>query len=236
MDRFFVGESADGSVELPEAEAHHARNVLRKKVGDEVEVFDGTGRSASGRFEVIERRRAVVTVGEWRSDPEPARRVTIATAFPKGERAKFLVEKATELGVDRLIPLHTTNSVVAPRDSKLERFRQTVVAACKQCRRNRLMTIDEPRKWGDFIAGTPEGLLVAHPPQDGRDEVQSEGLAGDVTIAVGPEGGFTTLELEEAADAGATPLTLGRHVLRIETAVLAAAVRFVRASPSDGHG
>lgn len=228
MDRFFTPDAPDhardGEVTLPDEEAHHARNVLRKRAGDEVELFDGRGGRADGVLETVERKRVVVRIfGEWIREPEPAVRLVIATALPKGDRARFLVEKATELGVDRLIPLHTTRSVVAPRETKLDRLRQTAVAACKQCGRNRLPEIDEPVDWPTFLSTKRPGPLFVADPTGETVEPPTD---GDLAIAIGPEGGFTPDELDAARAAGAEFIGLGRHILRIETAVLAAAVRF----------
>jgi 16S rRNA (uracil1498-N3)-methyltransferase len=234
VDRFYAPTAdTDGEVVLPADEAHHARNVLRKQVGDRVELFDGRGRCVAGQVVRCEKRETTVRVeGTWQVDPPPAGRLVLATALPKGDRARFLVEKATELGVARLVPLHTRRSVVAPRDAKLDRLRAAVVAACKQCGRNRLMDVDEPLDWTDLLAAPPGRLLVADREGERLGMLNFE---GETTLAVGPEGGLVEEELVGAREVGARFVSLGSHVLRVETACLAAAAVFSASSPISSH-
>lgn len=209
---------------MEDDEAHHLGRVLRKQPGDRVELFDGVGGSAESVVVEVARKKCRLRVANgWQQDEPPKRELVIATAFPKGDRARFLVEKATELDVARIVPLHTSRSVVAPRDSKLDKLRQTVVAACKQCGRNRLLEIDEPIAWSSFLPGELGHFLVASP---GATAAALGPPSNRVTIAVGPEGGFTDDELSAARDVGAEFVGLGRHILRIETAAIAAATVF----------
>jgi 16S rRNA (uracil1498-N3)-methyltransferase len=197
--------------------------VCRLKVGDEVELFDGDGQAIAAR--VVELGRKVVelvALGDPRIEPPPQVALTLAIAVPKGDRFGWLVEKATELGVARLVPIQARRSVVEPRATKLDRLRRTVIEASKQCRRDRLMALEEPAPWPRIAEGEPASLrLIAHPGglchQDWPAIVDGE----HVVLAVGPEGGFTDDEVESARSLGWRPVSLGRHILRIETAGLA---------------
>jgi 16S rRNA (uracil1498-N3)-methyltransferase len=148
--------------------------------------------------------------------------LTLATAVPKGDRFDWLVEKATELGVARLVPLITARSVVHPGTSKLDRLRRRIVEASKQCGRSRLMELAVPIPWTDCVSREFSGkdVWVADPSGApfSRGEVPSQ---GSVLAAIGPEGGFTPDELEAACRHGARLVALGRRILRIETAGMA---------------
>ncbi len=148
-------------------------------------------------------------------------RLEVAAPLPKGDRADFLIEKLTELGVTAFTPLATARSVVRPRDAKLERLERHVIEASKQCGRNVLMSLTPLTRWGDFLqrGDLPPRRVLAHP---GGAPVPSE--RGDVVAAVGPEGGFTDEEVAAAVAAGWVMARLGRRVLRVETAALAIAV------------
>jgi 16S rRNA (uracil1498-N3)-methyltransferase len=218
---------ATGVVTLDDVEAHHLSTVMRAAVGDVIELFDGRGRVADGTVSLLRKREVDVTVGAVRQEPRAASTLTIATAVPKGERFDWLIEKASELGVTRLVPLVTERSTVEPRESKLDRLRQLVVSACKQSGRNWLMEIAPVTPWREFVASIKHGqpFLVAAPEgkpwsdlMEGDREAASEWF-----IAIGPEGGWTPGELDLARDAGAMLVSLGPHILRIETAVLAVA-------------
>lgn len=229
-DRFYAdSDFRSATVELAGAESHHLAHVMRREVGDEVVLFNGRGLEARGEIVAIGRRTATIRIMAVReTGPDPAnggRDVTLAVAAPKGERFRWLVEKSAELGVRRLVPLKTARSVVEPGAGKLQKARQAVIEAAKQCGAGMLMEIDELTAWDEFLGRAHgPGLFVAHP--GGRplgaalDAVDSTSA---VCVAVGPEGGFTAEEIEQSESRGAIAVDLGPHVLRVETAALAAA-------------
>lgn len=219
-------EAAGGATaQLSDSEAHHFLHVMRGSPGDRVTLFDGSGFEFEA--EVVEMTRRDVTLAvlsRHEVDREPAVALTIGVALPKGDRQKVLVDMLTQLGVARLVPLVTEHSVAAPKESGIGKLRRSVVEASKQCGRNRLMAIDEPRKLGDFLQATKsETKLIAHPSGGPQPRAAA---SGEVAIAIGPEGGFTEAEIAAAAAAGWTPLNLGHSLLRIETAAVAAAALY----------
>jgi 16S rRNA (uracil1498-N3)-methyltransferase len=229
-DRFFAPVPFDAPVvELSRDESQHLSSVLRKSPGDVVEIFNGEGRAAEAVVETIGKRTATVRI--LRSLPTTLavlRHIELATAVPKGDRAGWLVEKATELGANRWTPLRLTRSVVEPGEGKLAKLRQTIITACKQCGRNQLMEVGAVQSWTEWLsAATRHGsLFVAHPsgvsPAETRRKLSGQSQSESFAIAIGPEGGFTEIEIAAAAEAGAHIVNLGPHILRIETAAIAA--------------
>jgi 16S rRNA (uracil1498-N3)-methyltransferase len=225
-DRFYTPHSFEGpTVELDGPEAHHLMHVLRKAVGQEVLLFDGRGTEATAKIVSLAKKTVELRVLSRTQSPEEAHvPVILGTAVPKGDRAGWLVEKVTELGVDRLVPLETARSIVHPGAGKLEKMRQTVIAACKQSGRSRLLQVDPTLTWNEFIAREfPERtVLVADPagaPIEGA--IKPNALDSAIVLAIGPEGGFTDEEITSAVEAGARLISLGPRILRIETAAVA---------------
>lgn len=241
-DRCFRPDLPEGGpLTLEGEEAHHLARVRRAAPGDVVEVFDGRGRSVVARVVATGRDRVELEI----VGPAPARRpapvrLTLASAVPKGDRFDWLVEKATELGVARLVPILTARSVVDPRSSKLDRLRRTVIEACKQSGRNDLMAIDPVTPWGELV-GLPESQLgrrwLAHPegPEVDAAPAGSPG-AGAACLAIGPEGGFDPAEVEAASALGWARLSLGPNLLRVETAALAGSCRLLFGPRSQEGG
>jgi 16S rRNA (uracil1498-N3)-methyltransferase len=221
--RFYCPDPAqNGSFRLSGDEARHVARVSRHCVGDFVELFDGNGFATRAQIvEIVKDRVELIATGQPIAEHRAPCPLTLATAIPKGDRFDWLVEKATEIGVSRLIPLVTERSVVDPRGSKLERLRRTIVEAAKQSRRSRLMSLGAPIGWTEFVRSVSgHACLIARP--DGLPPGRWPGLTGDrpIVLAVGPEGGFSSAEEKLAQDHGWQPIELSRHVLRIETAAL----------------
>jgi 16S rRNA (uracil1498-N3)-methyltransferase len=222
MERVYHPDALVGDrLEVTGPEAHHLARVRRVGLGDVIEVFDGLGGVVRGRVDRSERNRVEIAVESRRPPrPLPPVKISLATAVPKGDRFDWLIEKATELGVERIIPLRTQRSVVDPRTTKLDRLRRLVVEACKQCGRDQLLHIETMVSWSDFLARQAEGLrLLAHP---GGEPVAQYGATTMVVLAIGPEGGFTDAEVQQAEGLGWQTLCLGPNILRVETAGLAA--------------
>ena len=225
MDRFFhpAGLSRP-TLSLDEAESHHAARVLRKQAGDRVELFDGRGQSAIGEITLVKKDRVEVRIVELRKllvAPPPA--IRLAVAPPKGDRFRWLVEKATELGIDQLIPLLTERTVVEPGAGKLDKLQAAVVAACKQSGRDLVMQVVENTPLGDLIVppvSVPRTLLLGDPHGEMfQPELIPQGT-GEVLLLIGPEGGWSEAELERATQAGARRVRIADQILRTETAAL----------------
>jgi 16S rRNA (uracil1498-N3)-methyltransferase len=224
-DRFFTVEPlAPGEHVLSGAEAHHLVAVRRFAPGDRIVLFNGDGNEYPAAIVSTDRKQAVLTVlsveAVSRELPFP---LEIGAAMPKGDRGDFLVEKLVELGAARFTPLVTERTVVLPKESRLDKLRQAVIEASKQCGRNRLMRIGAVTNWADFTkARTSAPCFVLHPAPDSFAATRDP-RSGAIAFAIGPEGGFTPAELEVAEAAGWQRMSLGPRVLRVETAAIAAA-------------
>ena len=231
--RFFVETPIVGDrARLIGPEAHHLAKVMRAQVGDSVQLFDGSGVEFNARIEHRKKDSAELAILERRAiDRELPFVLTIAVALPKGERQKWLLEKLVELGVTRLVPLVTERGVAQPVDQAVERLGRAVVEASKQCGRNRLLAVcppSEAREW--FRSAPPDALRwIADPAgaplvNSTPDASSSSASSGnELCFAVGPEGGFTPDEVSAAHASGWQSVSLGRRILRIETAAIALA-------------
>ena len=227
MDRFFHPAGfVRPDFSLEESESHHAARVLRKQPGDTVELFDGRGQSALAEITLVKKDRVdvrIVRLGEVQQFPQPA--IHLAVAPPKGDRFRWLVEKATELGVDRLIPLLTERTVVEPGAGKLDKLQAAVVAACKQSGRNLVMQVSENTPLVDCLgdgstSATPRVVLIGDPQGEMFQPDMLPVGAGEVLLLIGPEGGWSEAELETATRAGARRIRFADQILRTETAAI----------------
>jgi 16S rRNA (uracil1498-N3)-methyltransferase len=212
---------APGPFALEGAEAHHLAGVSRIRPGDQVTLFNGDGAEYPARVLEVGKRSVLLDVqgGELPSRELPFA-LEVAAPLPKGDRTQFLVEKLTELGVTRFVPLLCERSVIEPRAGKLEKLERYVVEASKQCGRNRLMRVQEAAAWTDYVQPRESEIrLLAH-PAGGPLTIAPESPARPIRVAVGPEGGFAQPEVEEAMARGWIPVGLGPRVLRIETAAI----------------
>jgi 16S rRNA (uracil1498-N3)-methyltransferase len=226
-DRYFSAEPIHGDrAVLAGPEAHHFLHVMRGKSGDELVVFDGTGVEYTAQAARCTRSEVELAVlSREPVDRELAFPLTLAVALPKGDRQKWLVEKAVELGVTRIVPLQTARGVAQPTAGALDRLRRSVVEASKQCGRNRLLRIDQAQTLEDVIHTELVGAqrLIAHPDGAPPRSLDLHFDSAEVIGMVGPEGGFTEDEVERAKQAGWQALSLGPRILRVETAAIALA-------------
>ncbi len=243
MRRILLAEVRSGDVVLGDGEGHHVRDVLRLGPGERVEVFDESGRTADGEIVRADAKQVVVRVGEV-GVGEVGLRWTVAAAVPKGSRADWMIEKLSELGTAVFVPLAAERSVVLPEgEGKRARWNRIAAEAAKQSRRVGVMAIGELTRVEEYVAGiqeagwyltTEEGAVEVEEAarrmavgENDECRVRSEGSeagAPSLSLLVGPEGGWTEQELEGFRKAGLTGVRLGRTILRVETAAVAAAV------------
>ena len=248
LPRFHVHDLSAELVTLERDEAHHAIHVRRVRVGDEVSLFDDAGTQADGVVAAMSRGVVQVRIERRCRPPPAAASLTLAVAPPKGARAEWLVEKAAELGVAAIWPIRTARGVVEPREHRLDKWRRIAREANKQSGRADAMRVEPLMDFGDALArrgrcatviadmrgSAPFAVWlkqsVPDPPPTSEQHPRSDGggeVAGFHLVAlIGPEGGWTEAELATAREAGAAPVCLADHVLRVETAAIALAATF----------
>ncbi|MSR54449.1 MAG: 16S rRNA (uracil(1498)-N(3))-methyltransferase [Gemmataceae bacterium] len=231
-DRFFFddplypnicgGQKPGDIVELEGQEAHHLSSVRRFKPDDLVTLFNGDGHEYPARIlDVAKKRIRLQVMSVETPERELGFALHIASALPKGDRGDFLIEKLTELGVTDFTPLMTERSIVKLDDAKTEKLRRAVIEASKQCGRNVVMRVHPPAPWLEWCVKQPGLRFLANP--DASQSLTSTGA--DAIVAIGPEGGFSTSEIQAALQAGWETFSLGSRVLRVETAAIVAATR-----------
>lgn len=242
---------AGETVPLARQEAHHARDVLRLTDGTRVEVFDDAGTVGEGLLIVAGGDVSVrVERADLASPGTPAAQLTIAAAVPKGDRADWMVEKLSELGVAEFVPLAAARSVVLPEGKgKRDRWLRIATEAAKQSRRAGVMRITELASLTDALRGAMADSCQAWFLSTESEQTVPIAVAladlrpcARLTAFIGPEGGWTSQEVRQFLDAGATVVRLTPTILRIETAaVTTAAVAMClagqgsSASPLDGR-
>jgi 16S rRNA (uracil1498-N3)-methyltransferase len=222
--RFFTTDALSlGDYTLEGPEAHHLAAVRRFNTGDRVTLFNGDGSEYQAEVLSIHKKSVVLQISEVTSIARELKYpLVVASALPKADRADFLIEKLTELGVSHFIPLLTERSIVRPKQVIVEKLHRAVIEASKQCGRNTLMMVESPSNWQDLLERTdlPRIRMVLH--QDSGANALTKPAEGTI-VAIGPEGGFTPEEVEAARQAGWKTHSLGPRILRVETAALAAA-------------
>jgi 16S rRNA (uracil1498-N3)-methyltransferase len=240
LTRVFVdGALTSGEIiELPRDTGAHLAKVLRARSGDELVLFNGDGREFTGTIESVRSSRVSASIGAARSiDRESPFAVTLVQCVPRGDRMDFIVQKATELGVARIVPVLSQRSVVrldeSQSASKQAHWHAVAVSACEQCGRNRVPDVEAPQPLlhylGALAAESPGMLrLVLEPEHTSETHWRPGSIEGDAAplsgavIAIGPEGGFADEELEAFELSRFRRTGLGPRVLRTETAAIAA--------------
>lgn len=235
--RFFT----DDDLSQPEAgvsrdEAAHALKSRRLSSGARVELFDGKGNARIGILEKERSGLAHVRFSEpLTREPLPEHRLCIAVSPPKRDRMTFLVEKLSELGTDRLLPVLFRRSLdagVKENTAKISRWKRTTIEAAKQCGRNHFLEVEAPIRFSALpaIMESFDCRILLHPVAGAAvltDMLGSiEPFPEKTILIVGPEGGFTPEETETMTELGAQPAVLNQNILRTETAALASAAIF----------
>jgi len=224
-----AGLSVSSTLELDADKARYLSRVLRLHVGDTVSVFDGSGAEYAATISAISKSEATLSVGakvEARS--ESTLRVHLVQGISRGERMDFVVQKATELGIKRITPVLTEFGVVKLDPTRAEKRREhwikVAASACEQCGRVRLPLIDAPISLKHWFGGKAEkvGTEIILRPGAATPLARIDCPQTKVCVLIGPEGGFSESEFEDAEVAGFRPVSLGPRILRTETAAVAA--------------
>lgn len=218
---------------LAAEEAQHMRGVLRLKPGDEVFVFDGLGREYLCRIESLRRDAAALSILEEveAASSESALDLTLALALLKGEKFDLAVQKATELGVMKIVPVTTRLSDIRLRDERdaekrTARWRRISLEAAKQSGRARLPSIEEPLALDSLLESASHGdneyslMFVERGGQSLAQSLDTSAAPQSITALVGPEGGWTDEEIQQARTGNWQIITLGGRILRAETAAI----------------
>jgi 16S rRNA (uracil1498-N3)-methyltransferase len=214
-------------LELPSGETNHVHNVLRGRNGDLMELVDGTGRLFTAR---LRRGGEVAVVEELAATPGSGVEISLYQAVPKGGRMDLVVEKATEVGATRIVPLLADRGIVNPREGKIGRWRRVAEAAARQSLRLGVPEVAEPVRFEDAaleVGGS--GVLLHNAP--GLQPVEAV-VGSPASLFVGPEGGWSEGELSFAEEAGIAFGGLGPYRLRSETAGIVAVARTLAALES----
>lgn len=229
MRRFFAAPEnfSEKEIQLNADESRHLRDVLRLRIGEHVAVFDGAGNEFVCSIERIERKAVSLLILEKINPPSPESNLnlTLAVALLKGEKFDLVVQKATELGVKGILPLETTRADVKIKDEKdvakkLERWRRIALEAAKQSGRAVVPLIEKPIDFEDFVKTTSgERIFFAERGGEELNQMSNRNF-GELTIAVGAEGGWDEREIELARAEDFKIVTLGGRILRAETAAI----------------
>ena len=234
MHRFFVEPEQVGQdmVTITGNDVNHMKNVLRMKQGDKIGISDGTGMEYTCEVESLDQWAVTARILETQdSRRELASRITLFQGLPKSDKMELIIQKAVELGVYEVIPVATRNTVVRldkkKEESKRKRWQAIAESAAKQSKRmlipnvHEVLTFKEALKYAESMDVRLIPYELAKGMQETKEILADIQPGQSIGIFIGPEGGFEEKEVETAISEGAKPITLGKRILRTETAGLA---------------
>lgn len=226
LSRFFVNTPLTlGDIELPEQIAHYMGRVLRLPAGAEVQLFDGSGFEFLGSVSEITKKRLTVTLTEQIVGlPESPLHTHLGQGLARGEKMDFVIQKATELGVNEITPLVTERCEVRLSDERADKrllhWQQVAISACEQSGRTKIPVIHAPIVLDDWLVHVQADLkLMLHPM---AESIESYTKPSSLALLIGPEGGFSDNEIAKAVQQAFQSIRLGHRVLRTETAPIVA--------------
>jgi 16S rRNA (uracil1498-N3)-methyltransferase len=225
LSRFFIDAPLSlGSQQLPDAPAHHISRVLRLATGAAVQLFDGSGQEYRGELVEVGKKQVIVELREQLPGmAESGLRVHLGQGLSRGERMDWAIQKATELGVAELTPIVSERCEVRLKDERADKrlahWRQIAISACEQCGRSVVPIIHAPVALQDWLTLDADLKLVLHPL---ADPIASHQRPDSLAFLIGPEGGLSDSEIDQARNAEFLPARLGPRVLRTETAPVVA--------------
>ena len=228
MRRFYAPTEnfTENKIELDAEQSRHLRSVLRLKESDEIQIFDGAGHEFLCSIKEISKSKTRLDIiREIKPfSPESDLDLTLAAAVTKGDKFEFVLQKAVELGVTKIVPLITHRCDVKLRNTgkKLERWKKIIIESAKQCGRAELMQLTEPFEFENFLEATADGTKILFSERGGEkfSEIKSNKR---ITAVIGSEGGWEDFELESASKKDFQIITLQGRILRAETAAVSIA-------------
>lgn len=237
MQRFFVEpfqiEEEAHQIHIQGSDVNHIKNVLRMKVGEELWISDGASAEYCCTIEEISSEEVLLHIlYKQEPDYELPNKIYLFQGLPKGDKMEMIVQKAVELGVYEIIPVENKRCVVKldqkKAEKKVQRWQQISESAAKQSKRMRVPEVHAVLRWQDAVryAKNLDVLLIPYELAKGigetREILKMICPGQSIAVFIGPEGGFEEKEVQDAMDAGAKPITLGRRILRTETAGMTA--------------
>ena len=231
MHRFFIPQLYNEEMSITGVDAKHIGKVLRMQPGDKLQIVSDDGVSALAEVTTISESTVTVHCLEVLAEShEPAVKITLAQGLAKGEKMDFIIQKAVELGAYSIVPVAMEHSVVrldgAKADKKVERWQKIAEAAAKQSKRDIIPQVQEVQSVSQMLANNNcKTKIIAYECEDRmslKTALREAGQLDDLLLIIGPEGGISESELTKAREAGAVPVSLGRRILRAETAGLVA--------------
>lgn len=232
MPRFFVdlNQIQGDFAQVTGEDAHHIRSVLRSRIGEDVILCDGFGMDYSGTIKEIGEKEILIQISRKEvSYSEPKTKVTLFQGLPKGDKMEWIIQKCVESGIDRIVPVSSAHCIVKlgqKEEKKRERWQKIAESAAKQSGRGKIPQIGNVVSFFQAVeqAKSMNGALIPYEKEKNRGIRQfvSQFQGQTIALFIGPEGGFAEEEIELAEKAGILPVTLGKRILRTETAGLAA--------------
>lgn len=232
MAKFFVlkNQITEDKVYLIEENANHIANVLRCKIGEKIEVSSGDGFDYLCQIEEIKNKEVVAKIIDcFGNESEPKTKITLYQGLPKGEKMELIIQKCVEIGIDKIVPVNTDRTIVklsGKEDKKVARWNKISESASKQSRRGKIPIIENIISFEQAIESCKENNLNII-PYEKEEENTIKNIIKDfkgekIGIFIGPEGGFSEKEIEIAIKNNILPITLGKRILRTETAGMVA--------------
>lgn len=214
-------------LDLPDDTSHYIGKVLRMRVHQQVQLFNGQGGYFTALIKAIDKKTVSVIPSEFSPEERESNlSITLCQGISRGQHMDYTVQKAVELGVTEIVPIVTEFSNVhldrMRAEKRLAHWRAIIVHACEQCGRTRLPAIGMPISFNNWVERTVSGVKLIMAPRDGKNLKKLTALQREIILLTGPEGGFSADELSLAVSAGYEMITLGPRVLRTETAAVAA--------------
>ena len=231
MHRFFIPQLYQEEMSITGVDARHISKVLRMQPGQKLQIVSDDGISALAEVQEITEAEVIVHCLEKIAEShEPAVKITLAQGLAKGEKMDFIIQKAVELGATSIVPVAMEHSVVrldgAKAAKKVERWQKIAESAAKQSKRDLIPQVQPVQSMKELLANNNCGTkIIAYECEDRcslKQALRETGNMEDLLLIIGPEGGISEAELDLARGAGAVPVSLGRRILRAETAGLVA--------------